>query len=268
MQIINKVLWSVAIIMIFLNSIYFSIKLKFPQIRIKTILKTIFTHENNTKNSNISSKDSLLISLASKIGAGSLAGISFAIYYGGIGTIFWMWVAAFFVSINCFLENMLAIIYKEKDGSFYKGGPAYYIRKGLNKKNLAIIYSILAIGAYIFGFLAIQNNTITTLVTEIYDVNSCDKCINGYHGRAAIHEVLLINDEIKDALSNERQERDDLREIVYGRNNVVTLLQDGLQKIIEGQTTFDEVYKLIEVENDIEEMLEIRESLKKKGLDS
>lgn len=171
MQIINKILWSVAIIMIFLNSIYFSIKLKFPQIRIKTILKTIFTHENNTKDSNISSKDSLLISLASKIGAGSLAGISFAIYYGGIGTIFWMWVAAFFVSINCFLENMLAIIYKEKDGSFYKGGPAYYIRKGLNKKNLAIIYSILAIGAYIFGFLAIQNNTITTLVTEIYDVN-------------------------------------------------------------------------------------------------
>lgn len=105
-------------------------------------------------------------------------------------------------------------------------------------------------------------------IPEIYDVNSCDKCINGYHGRAAIHEVLLINDEIKDALSNERQERDDLREIVYGRNNVVTLLQDGLQKVIEGQTTFDEIYKLIEVENDIEEMLEIREALKKKELEN
>lgn len=101
-------------------------------------------------------------------------------------------------------------------------------------------------------------------IPEIYDVSSCDKCINGYHGRAAIHEVLLINDEIKDALANDRQDRDDLREIVYGRNNVVTLLQDGLQKIIEGQTTFDEIYKLIEVENDIEEMLELRESLKKK----
>lgn len=103
-------------------------------------------------------------------------------------------------------------------------------------------------------------------VPEIYDVNGCDKCINGYHGRIAIHEVLLINDEIKDALANEKMERDDLREIVYGRNHVITLLQDGLQKIIAGQTTFDEIYKLIEVENDIEEMLEVKESLKKKEL--
>ena len=104
-------------------------------------------------------------------------------------------------------------------------------------------------------------------IPEIYDANTCDKCINGYHGRAAIHEVLLINDEIKDVLSNDKQERDTLREIVYGRNNVITLLQDGLQKVIEGQTTFDEIYKLIEVENDIEEMLEIRETLKKKELE-
>lgn len=168
MAILTKILWAVAIAMIFLNSIYFSIKLKFPQLRIRMILKTILKKEKKEKN--ISAKDTLLMSLASKIGAGSIAGISFAIYYGGIGTIFWMWIASFFVSINCFLENILSTIYKEKDGNFYKGGPAYYIKKGLNKKTLSIIYSILAIGAYIFGFLAIQNNTITTLVTEIYNV--------------------------------------------------------------------------------------------------
>lgn len=95
-------------------------------------------------------------------------------------------------------------------------------------------------------------------IPEIYEAKRCDKCINGYHGRAAIHEVLLINDEIKDALANEKIERDDLREIVYGKNHTITLLQDALQKTIEGQTTFEEVYRLIEVENDIMEIEEIR----------
>ena len=82
-----------------------------------------------------------------------------------------MWVSSFFVSVNCFLENILSTLYKEKDQEFYKGGPSYYIKNGLNKKNLAYLYSFLAVLAYILGFLAIQNNTITTLVTEIYPIN-------------------------------------------------------------------------------------------------
>lgn len=101
-------------------------------------------------------------------------------------------------------------------------------------------------------------------IPEIYEINRCDKCINGYHGRVAIHEVLLINDEIKDALANEKIERDDLREIVYGKNHTTTLLQDGLEKVIEGQTSFEEIYKLIEVENDIAEMEEVRNNIMKK----
>ena len=165
---LNKILWAVAISFIFLNSIYFSFKLKFPQLKIRMIIKNVFS--KNTS-SGIKPMDALMISLGSKIGAGSLAGIAFAIYYGGIGTIFWMWVSSFFVSVNCFLENILSTLYKEKDQEFYKGGPSYYIKNGLNKKNLAYLYSFLAVLAYILGFLAIQNNTITTLVTEIYPIN-------------------------------------------------------------------------------------------------
>ncbi len=165
---INKILWAIAIVMIFSSAIYFSVKLKFPQLNIKKILKTILTKDETT---NISAKDTLIMSLASKIGAGSLAGIAFAIYYGGTGAIFWMWISAFLVSINCYIENILSTKYKEKDGNLYKGGPAYYIKKGLNKKKLALLYSFLAIMAYIFGFLAIQNNTITTLITNIYNIN-------------------------------------------------------------------------------------------------
>lgn len=102
-------------------------------------------------------------------------------------------------------------------------------------------------------------------VPQVYQANGCEHCIKGYHGRLAIHEVLLINDEIRDTLANENIERDSLREIVYGRNHVVTLLQDGLQKVLNGQTTFDEIYRLVEIENDLEEMLEVKELVEKEN---
>lgn len=168
MTIINKVIWSIAISLIFFNSIYFSFKLKFPQLKFKTIKKTL----NNKKDTKgISAKDSFFISLGSKLGAGSLAGISFAIYYGGIGTIFWIWITTFFSSINCFIENILSCLYKENDGNYCKGGPSFYIKNGLNNKKMSYLYSVLAICAYIFGFLTIQNNTITKLVTSTYSIN-------------------------------------------------------------------------------------------------
>lgn len=170
MNTINKIVWVVAISLIFLNGIYFSFKLKFPQLKIKKILNKI---KNTSKNKeSISSLDTLFISLASKLGAGSLSGIALAIYYGGIGTIFWIWISTLFTSINCYLENILAIKYKEKDGKYNKGGPSYYINKGLGKKKLSIIYAILAIAAYIIGFITIQNNTITTLITNTYNCSS------------------------------------------------------------------------------------------------
>lgn len=100
-------------------------------------------------------------------------------------------------------------------------------------------------------------------ILEVYEAKGCEECTNGYHGRIAIHEVLLINDDIRDALANENIMREDLREIVYGTNQVTTLLQDGLQKVINGETTFEEIYRLIEVENDLEEMLEVRENIEK-----
>jgi len=100
-------------------------------------------------------------------------------------------------------------------------------------------------------------------IPEVYETHKCDKCISGYRGRIAIQEVLLIDDDIRDAIANEELTKDELRTIVYGSNNVTTLLQDGLQKVIAGYTTFEEIYKLIEIENDIDEMEEVKENLKK-----
>lgn len=89
-------------------------------------------------------------------------------------------------------------------------------------------------------------------VVEVYDAGKCDKCSSGYRGRQAIQEVLLIDDQIRDAISNENLAKEDLRKLVY-TSNVITLLQDGLEKVLEGITTFEEIYKLIEIENDLDE---------------
>ncbi len=85
-------------------------------------------------------------------------------------------------------------------------------------------------------------------VDEIYEAVGCEKCGNGYHGRIAIQEVLLINQEIRDAISDGIR-KDELRKMVY-KGDVVTLLQDGLEKVVAGYTTFEEIIKLIELEDD------------------
>ena len=84
-------------------------------------------------------------------------------------------------------------------------------------------------------------------VEEIYDNEGCEKCNDGFHGRIAIQEVLRINQRIRDALSD-NVSKEELRKLVYS-SDVTTLLQDGLEKVIEGKTTFGEILKLIELDD-------------------
>lgn len=85
-------------------------------------------------------------------------------------------------------------------------------------------------------------------VEEIYTPVGCSECINGYKGRTALHEVLEINQDIRDAIINNTR-KEELRSLVYG-SNVTTLLQDGLNKVIEGLTTMDEILRVIDVNDD------------------
>lgn len=164
---INKLLWTIATILMLGNALYFSIKLSFTQLSFKKMFKSLSKKESNK----ISPLKTLMMSLANKIGVGSLSGISLSIYIGGPGTIFWMWIFTILVSINTYLESYLAVKYKEKDGEFYKGGPSYYIKNGLNNKKLSVIYTVLIIFSYIFCFLTIQTNTISLLIKETFNVN-------------------------------------------------------------------------------------------------
>ena len=94
-------------------------------------------------------------------------------------------------------------------------------------------------------------------IAHVWDANpkGCQYCRNGYHGRIAIHEVLEINDNIRMAISDELMEKQDLARLVYD-GNTITMLQDALIKCLEGITSFEEVYKTIEIENEEDENYE------------
>ena len=85
-------------------------------------------------------------------------------------------------------------------------------------------------------------------LNEIYTAVGCDKCKNGYNGRIAIHEVLLIDQNIKDAISSNVR-KDKLRRLVY-TSDVISLLQDGIDKVLDGLTTLEELLKIIELDDD------------------
>ena len=172
LDIINKISWSIASVMLLFCGIYYTISLKFPQFKIRKMIKGF----KNNSNSKISPFKILSMTLGGKIGVGSLAGIALAINIGGIGTIFWIWIFSILTAPNAYVESALGVIFKEKDIDYYKGGPSFYIDKGLKKKNLGKTYAIIVIFSYILGFLTIQANTIAISFTSFINI---DKIIIG-----------------------------------------------------------------------------------------
>lgn len=166
-QHINSILWAVATSLILLISIYLTFYLRFPQFKFKKIIKSV----NIKEKKGISNFSVFMMSLAGKIGVGSIAGIALSIYIGGPGSIFWLWIMTILSAVLCYSETILGNIYKEKDGEFYRGGPSYYIKKGLGYSKLGSFYAIIIIISYIGGFISIQTNTITVSIREIVDIS-------------------------------------------------------------------------------------------------
>jgi alanine or glycine:cation symporter, AGCS family len=152
------------ILLMFIVGIYLTIKLKFIQFNPIYIIRSLLNKETNK---GISPIQTLFISLAACIGVGSLSGTVLAIYIGGIGSVFWMWITTIICSSNVLSESILGVKYRRKiDNELYEGGPFYYIKEGLNKHKLALIYAIVFLVAYVCGFLTIQSNTIGKVLSE------------------------------------------------------------------------------------------------------
>ncbi|WP_082187923.1 alanine/glycine:cation symporter family protein [Anaerococcus urinomassiliensis] len=152
--------------------IYFTIKIKGGQIKNIGHAVKLITKPSKNKNT-ISPFKAFTISAASHIGTGNIVGVAAAIATGGPGAVFWMWVTALIGGASSFVENTLGQVFKETnpDGTF-KGGPAYYMRKALNKPKLAIIFSVVISIVYGINFNAMQANTIAAGFNSSFGIDT------------------------------------------------------------------------------------------------
>jgi len=158
----NDFLWSkLLIIMLVVCGIYFTFKSKFVQFRmLKEMVRVLMEGKNGSKDQ-ISPFQAFCIGMAARVGTGNITGIAIAIALGGPGAVFWMWVISIISSASSFVESTLAQIYKVKDKAGFRGGPSYYMEKGLNKRWMGIIFSILITITFGFVFNSVQSNTVT-----------------------------------------------------------------------------------------------------------
>ncbi|WP_035667121.1 alanine/glycine:cation symporter family protein [Halalkalibacter akibai] len=160
---LNGFLWTYVVIGGLLGAgLYFTFKIKFMQFRsIGEMFRVVFEKSKDVEGmKSISPFKSFAIGAATRIGTGNLAGVTVAIALGGPGAVFWMWVVALLGGATSFIESTLAQVYKIKDKESYRGGPAYYIEKGLGQRWLGIVFAVLIAITFGLIFNSVQSNTI------------------------------------------------------------------------------------------------------------
>lgn len=157
---INDVMYTYVLIILLIGvGVYFTIRTKGVQFRLfKDGIKSIMEPSEKSKSGEkkVSSFQALMISTASRVGTGNIAGIATAIAAGGPGAVFWMWLMALIGGASAFIESTLAQIYKVKDDGQYRGGPSYYMERALGKRWMGILFSILLIICFAYGFNGLQ----------------------------------------------------------------------------------------------------------------
>ena len=190
----NDLLWGyIKIAALLFCAIYFTIRSRFVQFRMlgemcRLLINPDQDKENDSqhKPKRIAPFEAFVISLASRIGTGNLAGVATAIVVGGAGAVFWMWIIALLGAANAFVESTLAQLYKWRSTDSYIGGPAYYIMYGMRNKPLAITFCILIIITFGFAFNTVQSNTICAAFENAFGMDKL------YMGLALTIATLLI----------------------------------------------------------------------------
>ncbi|WP_156291266.1 alanine/glycine:cation symporter family protein [Oceanobacillus salinisoli] len=174
-SLLNDVLWSYVLIIVLIGlGLYFTIRSGFVQFYLKDMFQVITDKRaylgTGTKKGT-SSFQAFAISAASRVGTGNMAGVASAVALGGPGALFWMWLIALLGAASGFVESTLAQVYKVKDKNMYRGGPAYYIEKGLNNRSLGIVFAIIITFTYGLVFNSVQSNTISLAFTGEYGIH-------------------------------------------------------------------------------------------------
>lgn len=164
--------WSPALVVLcLLSALYFTVRTRFVQIRrFGEMVRLLFPSRYRDR-TGITSFQAFAIALSGRVGTGNVVGVATAIGYGGPGAIVWMWIIAFFGAGSAFIEASLAQIYKESHDGQFRGGPAYYIEKGLKCKWLAVLFAVSSLVACGLLLPPVQSNGIAMAFSNALNVN-------------------------------------------------------------------------------------------------
>jgi AGCS family alanine or glycine:cation symporter len=167
---INGWVWSPALVYLCLIvGLYFSIRTRFMQVRhIGEMVRAMFRGKSSA--AGVSSFQALTIALSGRVGTGNIAGVATAIGFGGPGAVFWMWMVAFLGAATAYVESALGQIYKAEHHGLYRGGPAYYIEKGLGWRGYAIVFAVATVFACGVLLPGVQTNSIAASMENAFGV--------------------------------------------------------------------------------------------------
>lgn len=160
---INDILWGSVMIYLLLGAgVWFTWRTGYIQFRYLRQFGKSLKSSITPQSSGLSAFQALCTSLAARVGSGNLAGVALAITVGGPGAVFWMWVSAIIGMATSFAECSLAQLYKERDASGqFRGGPAWYMSRGLGMRWMGVMFSIFLLLAYGLIFNTVQANSIS-----------------------------------------------------------------------------------------------------------
>jgi AGCS family alanine or glycine:cation symporter len=169
---VNGWVWSPALVFLcLLAGLYFSFGTRFLQVRRFGEMARLLFSTDKTQKTGITSFQAFAMALSGRVGTGNIVGVATAIGYGGPGAIVWMWIIAFLGAGSAFAEATLAQIFKENHNGEFRGGPAYYIEKGLRAKWLAVIFAVCALVACGVFLPPVQSNGIAMSFANTFDIN-------------------------------------------------------------------------------------------------
>ena len=168
---LSDLLWGQLVYVLLAVGIYFTLRLGLIQFRHFGHMFSVMKNSTKSDAAGISSFQALCTGLAARVGTGNIAGVAVAIYLGGPGAIFWMWLIAMIGMASAFVESTLAQLYKMKDDQGnYRGGPAYYMEKGLGQRWMGILFSLFLIACFGLAFNGVQANSIAAAMQTAFDV--------------------------------------------------------------------------------------------------
>ncbi len=170
--VLNDIVWSNALIVLCLSTgLYFSVRTRFLQVRhIREMFRLLF--DGKSSESGVSSFQALAMSLAGRVGTGNIAGVATAIAFGGPGAMFWMWMVAFLGASTAFIEATLAQIYKEKHLGQFRGGPAFYIERGLGVKWFGVLFAIVSVISAGLLLPGVQANSVADGIQNAFNIDT------------------------------------------------------------------------------------------------